>query len=180
MISLNRPLRRRILSEHPESIARRQQAGYLLYLGIRRLFDIAGALVGCAVVPALCPLIWLANRFTSRGALFYWQERVGLLGAIADGAPKEAFHLPQLALQGCNAAQLAQCADGHGCIGAGTPGGLERLGEGLPRWLMLTAILVQHPQAEGHRATDRVGLGRQRRQRQLRARSTAPARPPAP
>ncbi|MEJ5198812.1 MAG: sugar transferase [Anaerolineae bacterium] len=58
------------------------RAGHLLYLGIRRLFDIIGAVVGCTVVLALCPLIWLANRLTSPGDLFYWQERVGKDGRL--------------------------------------------------------------------------------------------------
>jgi lipopolysaccharide/colanic/teichoic acid biosynthesis glycosyltransferase len=58
----------------------RQRADHRLYLGVKRLFDIAGALVGCVVVLVLCPLIWLANRLTSPGDLFYWQERVGLHG----------------------------------------------------------------------------------------------------
>jgi lipopolysaccharide/colanic/teichoic acid biosynthesis glycosyltransferase len=50
------------------------------YPGLKRLFDLIGALVGGLAVLALCPLIWLANRFTSPGDLFYWQERVGLHG----------------------------------------------------------------------------------------------------
>ncbi len=58
----------------------RQPIGQLLAQGARRLFDIFVALVGCVVVLALCPLIWLANRWRSPGDLFYWQERVGLHG----------------------------------------------------------------------------------------------------
>ena len=85
MVSLNRPLRSRLSLEHEgqlrsEPMSWRQRADHRLYLGVRRLFDIAGALVGCVAVLALCPLIWLANRLTSPGDLFYWQERVGLHG----------------------------------------------------------------------------------------------------
>jgi lipopolysaccharide/colanic/teichoic acid biosynthesis glycosyltransferase len=87
MISLNKPLRSRFPlgydgQAHPELMSWRQQAHHCLYLGIKRLFDIVSALVGCVAVLTLCPLIWLANRLSDPGDLFYWQERVG-----QDGRP---------------------------------------------------------------------------------------------
>ena len=48
-----------------------------VYLLLRRALDVAVALCGCVLVAALVPGIWLANRCTSPGDLFYRQERVG-------------------------------------------------------------------------------------------------------
>jgi len=75
-ISIHIPMKH-VEREHSEVKRRHQTAGYRLYLLFKRLLDVFGALVGCAVVLALCPLIWLANLLTSPGSLFYSQERVG-------------------------------------------------------------------------------------------------------
>ncbi|MFN8468103.1 MAG: sugar transferase [Caldilineaceae bacterium] len=48
-----------------------------VYLLLRRALDVAVALGGCVVVAALVPGIWLVNRCTSPGDIFYFQERVG-------------------------------------------------------------------------------------------------------
>ena len=48
-----------------------------LYLLLRRAVDVGVALAGCVVVAALLPWVWLINRCTSPGDLFYYQERVG-------------------------------------------------------------------------------------------------------
>jgi exopolysaccharide biosynthesis polyprenyl glycosylphosphotransferase len=53
-----------------------------LYLVLRRLLDIAVGAVGCLSVALLVPFVWLANRFSSPGDLFYRQERVGKGGRI--------------------------------------------------------------------------------------------------
>lgn len=47
------------------------------YLIARRICDIAAALAGCLLLAALIPFIWVGNRLTSPGPLFYFQERVG-------------------------------------------------------------------------------------------------------
>jgi lipopolysaccharide/colanic/teichoic acid biosynthesis glycosyltransferase len=54
-----------------------QSATQRFYLMLRRLFDIYISLIGCTVLAILIPFVWLANRFTSPGPLFYRQERVG-------------------------------------------------------------------------------------------------------
>lgn len=51
-----------------------------LYLACRRLLDLAACLVGCMLLAAVLPLVWLANRWWSPGPLFYRQERVGQYG----------------------------------------------------------------------------------------------------
>jgi lipopolysaccharide/colanic/teichoic acid biosynthesis glycosyltransferase len=48
----------------------------------RRLFDILIAILGCFVVLLVSPLIWLLNRLTAPGDLFYRQERVGEAGKL--------------------------------------------------------------------------------------------------
>lgn len=57
-----------------------QSATQRFYLMIRRLFDIYISLIGCTLLAVLIPFVWLANRFTSPGPLFYRQERVGKAG----------------------------------------------------------------------------------------------------
>ena len=47
------------------------------YLLLRRLFDIGASLAGCLVLALVVPLVWLGNRLSSPGPLFYGQERVG-------------------------------------------------------------------------------------------------------
>lgn len=50
------------------------------YLLARRAMDLVGASVGCLLMLATIPPIWLANRLFSPGDLFYRQERVGHAG----------------------------------------------------------------------------------------------------
>lgn len=58
----------------------RRSGGFRVYLAIRRVVEIAISLVGCLIVLAVIPLIWLTNRLSSPGPLFLHQERVGLGG----------------------------------------------------------------------------------------------------
>lgn len=51
-----------------------------LYLLVKRLMDLAAALVGLAALGVVAPLVALTNRFTSPGPLFYHQVRVGKAG----------------------------------------------------------------------------------------------------
>lgn len=53
-----------------------------LYLVLRRVIDIGCALFGCALVALLVPFVWLVNRVTAPGDLFYRQERVGKGGSV--------------------------------------------------------------------------------------------------
>jgi exopolysaccharide biosynthesis polyprenyl glycosylphosphotransferase len=55
-------------------------AGYRLYLAVWRAFEFLVAALGCAATGLVAPLIWLANRLTDPGDLFYRQERVGKQG----------------------------------------------------------------------------------------------------
>jgi len=52
-------------------------SGFRLYLALSRLFDIAIGLIGCATLAVIIPFIWLANRLTDPGDVFYRQVRVG-------------------------------------------------------------------------------------------------------
>jgi len=52
-------------------------AGQRLYVAAWRGLEIALSVAGCAGMLCLAPLVWLANALTSRGPLFYRQERVG-------------------------------------------------------------------------------------------------------
>ena len=52
-------------------------ASYRLYLLVRRVVEVIVALVGSLIVLSLVPIVWLANRLTSPGDVFYRQERVG-------------------------------------------------------------------------------------------------------
>ncbi len=54
-----------------------QPAGYRLYLALRRLIDLGIALLGCGLVAVLTPIVWLVNRLTAPGNLFYRQTRIG-------------------------------------------------------------------------------------------------------
>lgn len=51
--------------------------GGRLYLGLRRAFEIGFSLLGLAFMTAVIPFIWIGNRFTDPGDLFYRQVRVG-------------------------------------------------------------------------------------------------------
>jgi exopolysaccharide biosynthesis polyprenyl glycosylphosphotransferase len=53
-----------------------------LYLLLRRLLELAVALGGCLVVGMMIPVIWLGNRCTAPGNLFYYQARVGKGGRV--------------------------------------------------------------------------------------------------
>jgi len=50
---------------------------YRLYLLLQRIIDVCVALVGCIALISVVPFIWLVNRFSSPGPLFYSQERMG-------------------------------------------------------------------------------------------------------
>lgn len=52
-------------------------ASHRTYLLMQRVVDIVGALIGCLILALLMPVIWLVNRFTDPGDLFYRQVRVG-------------------------------------------------------------------------------------------------------
>lgn len=54
-----------------------QSGSYRFYLFLRRLSDFVVALLGCTFLALLMPFVWLANRLTDPGDLFYRQERVG-------------------------------------------------------------------------------------------------------
>jgi exopolysaccharide biosynthesis polyprenyl glycosylphosphotransferase len=47
------------------------------YLATQRFIDICVGLVGCIILILVIPFIWLANRVSSPGTLFYRQARVG-------------------------------------------------------------------------------------------------------
>jgi exopolysaccharide biosynthesis polyprenyl glycosylphosphotransferase len=53
-----------------------------LYGALWRLIDICVGLLGCSAMAAVIPWIWLANRISSPGDLFYRQARVGQGGRI--------------------------------------------------------------------------------------------------
>jgi exopolysaccharide biosynthesis polyprenyl glycosylphosphotransferase len=50
------------------------------YLALRRVVDISLSAVGCVLTGVVVPFVWLANRISSPGPLFYRQERVGKSG----------------------------------------------------------------------------------------------------
>lgn len=50
------------------------------YPSVRRLIDIFVGLFGCLCLIPILPLLWLANRLSAPGPLFYTQTRVGLQG----------------------------------------------------------------------------------------------------
>lgn len=47
------------------------------YPVVRRLADIGVGILGCCALALIAPLIWLANRVSAPGPLFFGQERVG-------------------------------------------------------------------------------------------------------
>lgn len=49
-------------------------------MSVRRMIDLAGAVVGTCILSALLPIIALAIWLTDRGPVFYRQQRVGRLG----------------------------------------------------------------------------------------------------
>jgi exopolysaccharide biosynthesis polyprenyl glycosylphosphotransferase len=51
--------------------------GYRFYLALRRLFDVLLGVVGCLLTFFMVPVVWVVNRFTDPGDVFYQQERVG-------------------------------------------------------------------------------------------------------
>lgn len=55
-------------------------APHRLYLLLFRAFELLIAAVGCLLMLLLIPPIWLVNRFTAPGPIFYRQERVGYRG----------------------------------------------------------------------------------------------------
>jgi exopolysaccharide biosynthesis polyprenyl glycosylphosphotransferase len=55
-------------------------AGHRVYIIWRRFFDVAIAIPGCLFLLMLLPFVWLFNRFSSPGDLFYRQTRVGMGG----------------------------------------------------------------------------------------------------
>ena len=58
-----------------------QQSGtHRLYAAFRRLFDIVIGCYGCLFILVVMPIIWVGNRLTSPGPIFYTQERTGLGG----------------------------------------------------------------------------------------------------
>ena len=52
-------------------------SGYRFYLAMRRLFDVSLGMIGCVLTFLLVPFVWVANRITDPGDVFYRQERVG-------------------------------------------------------------------------------------------------------
>lgn len=58
----------------------RQSATNRLYLMLKRLIEILVSLIGCGLMLALVPFVWLAHRVSSPGPLFFRQERVGRSG----------------------------------------------------------------------------------------------------
>ena len=50
------------------------------YLVFRRLLDILVSLLGCLLIMVIAPFVWLANRLSSPGSLFYFQRRIGKSG----------------------------------------------------------------------------------------------------
>ncbi len=51
--------------------------GYRFYLASRRLFDVLLGVTGCLLTFFLIPIVWVTNRFTDPGDIFYWQVRLG-------------------------------------------------------------------------------------------------------
>jgi hypothetical protein len=56
--------------------------GQRLYFVFREAADILTAIPGLVVLGVMIPIVWAANRLTSPGPLFYWQERVGKSGEV--------------------------------------------------------------------------------------------------
>jgi exopolysaccharide biosynthesis polyprenyl glycosylphosphotransferase len=60
----------------------KRTVGFSVYLLIRRLFDIAFALVGLLLFAPFLPLLAVAIKATSRGPVFYRQQRLGRGGRL--------------------------------------------------------------------------------------------------
>jgi exopolysaccharide biosynthesis polyprenyl glycosylphosphotransferase len=54
-----------------------QPDAHRFYLLLRRAFDILVGLLGCGLLLCVIPFVWLINRVSSPGPLFYRQQRVG-------------------------------------------------------------------------------------------------------
>jgi exopolysaccharide biosynthesis polyprenyl glycosylphosphotransferase len=52
-------------------------ARYFLYLAVKRIIDIAGALIGIVVFSPILLLVAIAVKLDSKGPIFFAQERVG-------------------------------------------------------------------------------------------------------
>ena len=60
-----------------------EEAPYLRFYGLlKRIIDLAGALIGLVVLIALSPFVFLMNAIDSRGPLFFRQRRVGRGGKV--------------------------------------------------------------------------------------------------
>jgi exopolysaccharide biosynthesis polyprenyl glycosylphosphotransferase len=59
-----------------------ESTSHRFYPVVQRLFDIVGALVGCCLLLMVIPFVWLANRVSAPGPLFFAQDRVGRGGRI--------------------------------------------------------------------------------------------------
>ncbi|MBI3949945.1 MAG: sugar transferase [Acidobacteria bacterium] len=57
-----------------------EPATHRFYLTLRRVVDILISSLGCIFLAAIIPFVWLANRVSSPGPLFYRQERIGRSG----------------------------------------------------------------------------------------------------
>ncbi len=59
-----------------------ESSAHRFYLLFRRLMDIGAGVVGCGLLAGVMPLIWLGNRVSAPGPLFFAQERVGRGGRL--------------------------------------------------------------------------------------------------
>jgi exopolysaccharide biosynthesis polyprenyl glycosylphosphotransferase len=59
-------------------------SGFRFYLAFRRAVDILVAVPGLLLVAILIPIVWLGNRLTDPGDVFYRQARVGQGGEVFD------------------------------------------------------------------------------------------------
>lgn len=53
---------------------------FRFYQAAHRLFDVVAGLFGCLFLLLVTPFVWLLNRLTAPGDLFYRQERIGFQG----------------------------------------------------------------------------------------------------
>lgn len=59
-------------------------ASHRFYRVFKRLIDFIVSFIGCTFLALLIPFVWIGNRFTAPGDLFYRQERTGLHGKSFD------------------------------------------------------------------------------------------------
>ncbi len=59
-----------------------ESSEHRFYLLFRRLMDVGAGLLGCTLLALVIPFVWLANRFSDPGPLFFAQERVGRGGRL--------------------------------------------------------------------------------------------------